>query len=171
MKKQLFLLILSLLISTGCYAQNKFPEGISKVRGEQFQVSHTGLNNDRIVVYNVKGKHTKGGPVSDNPNALPYEREDIHFDIPAAKAIIREVLKLKTKELRQNEDFPLVILQFEQSGKLTDISYGFKKGTLISLEDIAEIDARLRRTIKATYTGITYKDYKILMYSLDIIRF
>jgi len=171
MKKQLFLLILSLLISTGCYAQNKFPEGISKVKGEQFQVSHTGLNNDRIVVYNVKSKYAKGAVITDNPNALRLKREDIHFDITAANAIIREVLKPKAKKLRQNEDFPLVIFKFERTGKLTDISYGLKKNTLINLKDIAEIDTRLRRTIRATYTGITYKDYKVLMYSLGIIQF
>jgi len=171
MKNQLILIILGLLISTGCYVQNKYPEGVSKVRGEQFKIEYTGLENDRIVVYNLKGKLAQGEPISDKPYALRLKREDIHFDITAAKTIIREILKPKAKELRQSEDFPLVILHFERTGKLTDISYGFKKGTLVSLKDIAKIDARLRRTIRATYTGITYKDYKLLMYSLGIIQF
>jgi len=171
MKTQLILLILGLLISAGCYAQNKYPDGISKVKGEQFQISYTGLNKDLIVVYNLKSKYTKGGPVSDNPNAFPFRQEDIHFDVPAAKAIIQQVLKLKLEKLRQNEDFINIGFTFEPSGKLTDIGYGVKKGTLISLKDIAEIDARFRSTTRATYTGTTYKDYKVLMYSLGTTWF
>jgi len=171
MKTQLFLIILGVLISTGCYAQNKYSEGISKVKGEQFQVSYTGLDKDVIVVYNLKNKYTKGIPLTDNPNALPLRREDIHFDVPAAKAIIQGVLKPKKEQLRQNENIISVQLIFERSGELSDIAYGLKRNTLISLKDIAEIDARFRSTISATYTGTAYKDYKVLTYSLGITWF
>jgi len=171
MKTPISLIILGLLISTGCYAQNKFPEGISKVKNEQFQVEYTGIENELILVYNVKSRYTKGGSLSDNPLVLPFSQDDIHFDITAANAIIQKVLKPKNEKLHQNEDFVHVIFKFEQSGKLTDISYGFKKGTLISLEDIAEIDARLRKNITASFTGKAYKDYKFLIYYLRQIRF
>jgi len=168
MKTQLFLIILGLLISAECYAQNKYPEGISKVKGEQFQISYTGMEKDLIVVYNVRSKYAEGGPKSDNP---PPKREDIHFDVPAAKAIIQQVLELKYEKLHQNEDFVNVQLIFERSGKLTGISYGLKKNTLITLEDVAEIDTRLRKTVIATYTGRDIKDHKIFLYSLGMFRF
>ena len=171
LKNQIFLTILGVLLTTGCYAQNKYSEGISKAKGEQFQITYTGLDNDLIVISNVKNKYAKGGPVSDNPNALPFRREDIHIDVPAANAIIQQVLKPKNEKLHQNEDFVNVLFRFERSGKLSDISFGLKPNTLISLEDIAEIDARLRGIISATYTGKAYKDHKTFMYSLGMIRF
>ncbi|NEU10161.1 hypothetical protein GZH53_17690 [Flavihumibacter sp. R14] len=171
MRIQLFFITLGSLISVGCYAQNMFKEGVSKVKNEQFKIEYAGLDNDMIVIYNLKSKHAKGGPVSDNPLAAPLKREDFHFDRSAAYAIIQGIVKAKLENLRKNEDFVQVILTFEKSGKLTDIGYGLKKTTLVSLGEIAEIDARLRDSIVATFTGNTYKEYNFLIYSLGIIKF
>ena len=85
-------------------------------------------------MYNVKSKHADGGPISDNPNALPLRRKDIHFDVTATNAIIQEVLKPKIGMLHQNEEFVNVGITFERSGKISDIGYGLKPNTLISLE-------------------------------------
>ena len=171
MKTHLILITFGILIGTGCYAQNKFPEGLSEVKNEQFQITYTGLNKDLIVVYNVKGKHAKGGPASEKLYPLPYKREDIHFDKSAAYAIIQNVFNLKKEKLHQNDDFVTIGIEFEGSGRISDIDYGMKKGTLISLADIAEIDARLRKSITATFTGEVYKEYKFLRYSLGMIEF
>ena len=166
MKNQLFTIALGVLIISGCYAQNKYSEGISKANGERFQITYTWPDKDLMVISNVKNKYEKGGPGSDNPNALPMRREDIHFDVPAAKAIIQQVLKPKYENLHKNEDFVHVDLIFESSGELSDITFGVMKNTLVSLEDLAEIDARLRNTLSATYTGREFKDHKIFIYNL-----
>lgn len=170
MKNKLIFLIL-VVLSTGCYAQNKYLEGLSKVNGEQFQITYSGPDNDFIVVYNVKSKYSKRVTASDNPRAQLVKREDFHFDKPAVKAIIQQVLKTKKQKLDQNEDFVHIEFVFEPSGKLADISYGVEKRTLISLDDLAEIDARLRKSINATFTGNAFKDYKFLSYSYGTIRF
>lgn len=124
MKNQLFTIVLGVLIITGCYAQNKYSEGISKANGERFQITFTWPDKDLMVISNVKNKYEKGGSGSDNPNALPMRREDIHFDVPAARAIIQQVLKPRYKELNKCEGFLYVGLIFESSGKLSDISFG-----------------------------------------------
>ena len=171
MKKSLILIILSVLITTGCYAQNKYPQGISKIKGEQFRISNSGLENDLIVVCNLKNKYALGGPNPENPNAPEYKREDIHFDVPAAKAIIHMVLQGKKEKLQQNEDFVHVDLIFKRSGKLSDVAYAVKKNTLITLADIAEIDAQLRNTLRATFTGNAYKEHRIFNYDFGSVRF
>jgi hypothetical protein len=171
MKSKIFLAIVGALLSTGSNAQTKFSEGISKVKGEQFKIEYTGLDRDLIVVYNVKSKHADGGPISDNPNAFPLKQEDIHFDVPAARAVIQKVLKPKNVMLHQNEEFVNVGITFERSGRISDIGYGLKKGTVISLEEIAEIDALIRKSITASFTVSTSKDYKFLIYDLGNITF
>jgi hypothetical protein len=51
------------------------------------------------VVNNVKSKYAQGVKASDKPLPLPLKREDIHFDVPAANAIIQQVLKPKYNKL------------------------------------------------------------------------
>lgn len=159
-----------LVLASGCNAQNKYPKGVSNVNGETFQISYTGPDNDFIVVYNVKSKYS-GVAASDNPHALLVKREDIHFDVSAVKAIIQQAFKTKKEKLHSNKDFLHIEFNFERSGKLSDISYGVEKKTLISMEDLANIDTRLREVIRATFTGNAFNDYKYLSYSFGTIRF
>ncbi|NEU09411.1 hypothetical protein GZH53_13885 [Flavihumibacter sp. R14] len=91
--------------------------------------------------------------------------------MPAAKAIIQKVLQGKKEKLQQNEDYVHVDLIFERSGKLSDITYAVKKNTLITLADLAEIDAQLRFTLGATFTGNAYKEHKIFNYDFGSVRF
>jgi hypothetical protein len=171
MKTLLIILTLGTLTCAGCYAQNKFPEGVSTVKNEQFKIEYTDWDKDFIVVYNVKSRHTKAGPESDDSFAPPIKRDDIHFDKTAPYTIIQKVLKPRLEKLHKNEDFVHIILVFEKSGKLSDVSYGLKKSTLISLEEIAEIDTRLRNSIVAAFTGDDYKKYKFIIYRLGTISF
>ena len=96
---------------------------------------------------------------------LPVMEKDKHADTVRATAIVKEVLKDKIVELRENKDYISIRYVFYQNGQVMNINYGLPQYTLITPTEIAEIDQRLRKEVKAWFTGRDYKQFPAIHYN------
>jgi protein-arginine kinase len=98
-------------------------------------------------------------------------KKDLHVDKDAINQIIYNVLNDKLVALKNNKETMSVLVNFEPNGKITDISFTLKEKTQITLEEIEDIDQKLRKNITASFTGEAYKHYIAINYDLPVIVF
>jgi hypothetical protein len=121
----------------------------------------------RIGVNSKSNKYSKGIPYPKIKHPLPINQNtDIHVDKNAVRQIINEVLNVKLGALKRNKENIDVAFDFYPNGAIADVGYTLRKNTVITLQDIEEVDQRLRSTIKATFTGRAYLQYEAIYYPI-----
>ncbi len=90
---------------------------------------------------------------------------DMHVNVDEIKPIVYGVLDGKIKRLKQNKERIEFDLIFKPNGEIVDITFFLNENTLISAQEIEEIDTQLRSKIKATFTGKQYVNYEVIRYS------
>jgi hypothetical protein len=179
MKKLIFIFLIGCFIIP-CSAQTRLVAGEMKAKHDTFIVKEidSKLLMDsikRIVVYSKSNLYNKGIPYSEaekNRRFLPMNpKKDTHVDNGAVKQIVYNVLNNKLSALKKNAETMDLILVFHPDGKLTDVAFGLRENTLVTLQDIEEIDRRLRTEIKASFTGKQYAYYIAINYYIPTIIF
>ena len=164
--------IITILISSGCYAQKKLTEGTLKVKSTIYEVKKSEYGKNRIAVFNQNIKYPHGIGNSSNPRAFPMKHSDMHVDAEKVNEIVYSVLKNKLKELKDNHEFMNIGVVFEQDGSLVDVEYfTLSQNTLINIEEIDQINKKLKNEIRMRFTGRDYLDYKAFAYSFPMIKF
>ena len=167
MKKIIFLLLIC-FICIQSSAQTRLIPGELKGKQDTFIIQKLDEPWDTIkyiIVSSKSNKYSQGIPRPKVRHLLPVNQNmDIHVDKNAVKQIIDEVLSQKLAALHKGKEKIDVAFDFHPNGELTDISYGLRENTLITLQDIEEIDQRLRSAIRATFTGRAYLQYEAIYY-------
>lgn len=97
---------------------------------------------------------------------------DIHIDFDQIKQIAYNVLKPKWKDLKNNSEKMNILLVLKQDGSMWDVSFGLNENTLVTAEEIEQIDSKIRSGVRATFTGKRYLQYEAISYSaLPTIKF
>lgn len=167
MKKIFLLTTMVFVIQVILTAQEKFVQGNIHIGHDIYDIRI----NDEYPIIGISNlsKNKKAVPQPSRggyvEGVLPIEEEDKHADTVLAKSIIMDVLKSKLVALRENKDFIKVSYVFYQNGEVMNIDYILPQHTLITPREIAEIDHRLRKEIKAWFTGRDYKEYPAIYYN------
>ncbi|WP_179414249.1 hypothetical protein HDF19_16055 [Mucilaginibacter sp. E4BP6] len=175
--KKIILTIALLIIFIKCSAQTKLTPGEIQGKHDTFIVNKLSYHDSvrYIDIYSKSNKYNNGIPYTKeekNRTFVPMDfRKDLHVDKDAAKQIIYTILSDKLAALKNNKETMSVLVEFETDGKITDISFTLKEDTLVSLEDIEQIDYSLRKNITATFTGENYKHYIAINYNFPVIIF
>jgi len=148
-----------------CSAQTRLMPGILKGKHDTFVVEKLKLADSLIVVYSKGNKYVNGLPRPKVPHFLPMGRFDVHVDNNAIKQLIYSALKTKLADLKKNKESIITNFDFYPNGQISDISFGLHENTLVTLQDIEDIDQKLRVTVKATFTGKAYLQYEAIYYS------
>jgi len=167
MKKIIYFLIISATCIT-CAAQTRLTPGEIKGKHETFTIhlfkSMTTDTQKLLVVYSKSNKYNKGIPRAKNPNAIPYNpKTDVHVNNDSIRSIIYRVLN-NIDELKKNKEEMGLIFAFELNGDLTQITFSLHGNTLITLQQIEEIDKQLRANVKASFTGKWYSQFPVIDY-------
>ncbi|WP_316843874.1 hypothetical protein [Pedobacter psychrodurus] len=85
--------------------------------------------------------------------------------------LIKDKLSDKLASLKKNEAVISVFLSFEQNGKIADISYTLKNAENISVNEISQLDKKIRDNILATFSGREYSNFPVINYPAIYIRF
>jgi hypothetical protein len=172
MKKIIFFLLIWFALSK-CSAQTRLIPGEIKGKHDTFIIQKypkpfDTINN--IVISSKKNKYNNGIPYTAAEKSgkfVPMHlKTDIQVDNGAIKQIVFAVLGEKLNSLKNNKEVMSYILYFKHDGQISDISFGLHKNTLITLQEIEEIDRRLRTTVKATFTGKAYLQYEVVNYNI-----
>lgn len=165
MKKNLLIIVFVFGINLMLLAQGQFREGNMEIGGDIYEVF---FSEKSIGMLNLS-KNTKDIPLPSRggylDGVLPVEEKDKHADTALAKSIVMDVLKDKRVILRENKDFVRVNYVFYQNGDVMNINFSLPKHTLITPTEIARIDQRLRKEMKAWFTGRDYKEYPAIHYN------
>lgn len=173
--KKLFCVVISVLIVINCKAQKRLEAGKVTVKNHTFSVtayqSVVKGSPRAIVISNIENKYRNGIP-SPKPGLIPMGLHDIHIDFDQIKQIAYNVLKPKWKDLKNNSEKMNILLVLKQDGSMWDVSFGLNENTLVTAEEIEQIDSKIRSGVRATFTGKRYLQYEAISYSaLPTIKF
>lgn len=166
--KKIFLMITIVLIGPFILpAQERFEHGTMNVGDAVYDIRISteypviGISN---LSKNKKEipRPSRGGY---HDGVFPIREEDKHADTVLAKSIVMDILKDKLVLLKENKDFVGINYVFYQNGKVMNIDFILPKYTLITPTEIARIDTRLRKEMKAWFTGRDYKEYPAIHYN------
>ncbi|MFC3198142.1 hypothetical protein ACFOET_11020 [Parapedobacter deserti] len=165
--KLLGITIINILLCLTVSAQQKFTEGKMIVDEISFEVSFP--KTESIVVSSRLPKYKDGYPLPQSPTPpLPIRRGDMEVDTLIDRKIIYEALKEKLDKLKANSEKITIRYVFGQDGNVLDISsYSLPKNTLTPKE-LAVIDKRLRKEVKATFKGREYLEHPVIFYGREI---
>ncbi len=165
--KKIIILLLICFIKLQSSAQTRLMPGEMKGKHDTF-IIHKLKPFDSvnyIVVYSKGNKYNNGIPSPKVPHFIPMSYLDTHVDNKTIKQIVYTVLNKKLAALKQNKETMTTNFDFYPNGQICDASFGLHENTLITLQDIEEIDQELRATLKATFTGKQYLQYEVIYYS------
>jgi hypothetical protein len=115
---------------------------------------------------------SKGIPYPKNPRAFPILRSDIHADTAKARQLVLTILQKKLGALKHNKEIMDIDVVFEQDGTLRDLSYiRVNKNTLITPNEIEQIEQKLKAEIRVRYTGKDNLDHVAISYEFPRIVF
>lgn len=158
MKSPVFVLIFSVLP----FFMQVFAQHPEKIEVGQWHIGDEVYN----VVFskNYKTILIENTSKNVNPLLLPSVDPDlrlipaeIHIDVKKERRIIFEVLTDKLPKLKENKEFIRVTYAFNARGNVILLDFAFANSTIMTLKDVAKIDQRLRKEIKATFSGESYK--------------
>jgi len=165
--KNLIFILFAFTLCSSCFAQTTLKDGRYQLDGKFFKVTKSTYLDKTSFSVSVIGRYwDKPSPSPKNPNGLPINKKDIHFDIDNTKAIVNDVLAVNSKKLALNKDRIDMSFTFLQDGSIEHITYFFNGNTIISLKDIAKIDMELKKKIKATFSGEEYKNFYLIPFGM-----
>lgn len=154
-------------LSINAIAQTRFVEGKNIIDSETFEAR---FSEELLVVWNVKNKHVIPRFAGKYP-PLPIRKGDMQVDTTQQRKIIYEVLADKREKLHQQRECVAMTYEFGQDGKVINVIFGLPHNTIISPREIALIDKRLRKEVKATFAGIEYLKFSAIPFTQNNIYF
>ena len=157
---------------TQCFAQTRLLAGEVKSNNKTFivhKIKPMLSDTEKIIsVYSKSNKYNNGIPYSKaekDPRFLPMNQvTDMHVNVDEIKPLVYGVLGDKIRRLKQNKESIEFDLIFKPNGEIVDMTFFLNENTLISAQEIEEIDTQLRNKIKATFTGKQYLNYEAIPY-------
>ena len=175
--KKMILSSIVFMIYINCHGQTKLVPGEINIKHDTFVIfTLKPVDSIKYIgIYSNSNKYKNGVPYTKaekNRTFVPMDfRKDLHVNQNVLKQIIYNKLSNKLNSLKSNKETMRVNIEFEPNGKVTDIIFTLKENTNITLEDIEQIDQKIRRDINATFTGENYKQYIAIDYYLPVIVF
>jgi hypothetical protein len=162
------------LLYIQCSAQK--PIALGEVKGKQttFVVNELKpFNSEKnIIIYSKNNKYNNGVPYPKNPSLPPLPLRYVTVNKADVKPIVYDILKQKIDLLQRNKETIAVHVLFKTTGEVADISFTLHENTLITIQEIEEIDKQLRSKIKASFTGKQYFEYEVISGgNFPVIRF
>lgn len=159
----------TILFSHGM-AQETFKIGKQVVCGTTFTVSFGEVDPNTMLVESRLAQYKDGYPRAEGPRPpWPIEKKDKKVDTVAEKRVLQEVLKDKLNKLNTNNEEITIRYVFSQEGNVVDISsYSLSRNTLVTPKELALIDKRLRKEVKATFTGPAYLQWPVIFFGREI---
>jgi len=155
-------------VSFNAIAQDRFLEGKNIISSETtFEVKYS---EELLTVWNVRNIYPVPKPKGEYP-PLSIRKGDMQVDTIQQKKILKEVLASKMTKLHQQREFISIRYVFGQDGKVINIVYSFLPNTMVTPKQLASIDKRLRKEVKATYRGIEYLEFPAIHFSQKFIFF
>jgi len=150
-------------------AQEKFVQGLQTVDGKTFKVTFS-KSFDIMSVDSRLPIYKDGYPQPQSPTPpLPIRSGDMEVDTVVDRNIFFDVLESKLDALNTNKEVVIINYVFDHDGNILDISsYGFPKNTLITPKELAMIDKRLRKEVKASFKGREYLEHPVIFYGREI---
>jgi hypothetical protein len=178
MKERIIYCLFISVLFISCKAQKPLRTGIVNYKDKAFKIYTSGVNASGKIIHYF-GIQEKDGKYIDSlpPNAKPYywlipiEKNEVVFDEQRITEIVKEVLKDKLNKLHQQEEYLGIRFYFDKDGSIGMISMLAKNPTIISVKEIYQIQANLKKEIKATFKGNAWKDYGVIKRELPDIRF
>ncbi|WP_293786035.1 hypothetical protein [uncultured Pedobacter sp.] len=174
--KKILILCLAICMFSSCYAQQIIRAGIYEFNGKRFKVkdldfkSYNGKNI--IIIGNPDYKYQNTPPpLPKVEHPFPMQKKDIQINNDKIRKIIFDVLKENLEKLKKNDENISLSFDLSQNGQILSIGYSLNQKTFISIEDIAEIDKRIKDEIKVNFTGTDYLQYDVISYSMPTILF
>jgi len=173
MKKFLRLLaitIANMILCLTAEAQEKFTEGKLTVDDRIFETGFSEIDTNRMWVITKLPQYENGYPLPKSPTPpLPTRDGDMKVDTIIDKTVVHEVLRDKLEELKTNGERITIHYVFGQDGNVVDISsYSLPRNTLITPKELAMIDKRLRKEVKATFKGREYLEHPVIFFGREI---
>ena len=175
MKKIILLSTLAFSLSS-CYAQKSISLGVRRVNGKKFEVKATeiqiGKGKPGVIVFNADYEYNyKAPPLPKGPHPFPMQMKDIHMENDKVKSIVISVLRYKMQVLKERSETLRLLFSLDQRGAPKNISYSMAQQTSISLKDISEIDEKMKKQVRASFTGTDYLQYNVIHYNMPLISF
>lgn len=163
-------MIVSITFCLNAMAQVGFSEGKYTVDGRTFEIMFSDINANRMTVISKLPQYKEGYPLPEGPTPpLMVRRSDINVDTVADRQVFHEVLKGKLGELATNSEKIVIYYVFGQDGNIVDISfYILPRNTVITPEELALVDKRLRNEVTASFKGPDYLNWPVIFYGRDI---
>ena len=160
----------SVLLYFPTTAQERFTVGTYTVDGRDFRVRLSRTNSSRMGVISALPQYTDGYPQPKQPfPPLGIRPGDMKVDTTVDRKVFCEVLKNKLEALRENSEIITISYVFEHNGEVLDITdYTFPRNTIITPKELALIDKRLRREVKASFKGREYLQHPVIYYGREI---
>ncbi|UKT64288.1 hypothetical protein [Pedobacter mucosus] len=169
-------ILLQLLVVSISHGQNRIQPGIYTIKNKKYEVIRTNVfseaSNEKIIISSVDNKYFHSAPPRPKVQyPFPMQLKDIHVDNDRAKSIILNVLKDKLDMLKSENDTLGIRIVFMENGKIGGITYMLKPSTIITIDNIDQIEKLFKAELKAKFTGIDYLQYKLISYSLPSVIF
>jgi len=151
-------------------AQDKFTEGKQIVGDRTFETRFSEVDVNRMSVNSQLPQYKNGYSLPEGQAQLLMVRpSDIKVDTVMDRKIFSEVLKNKLQKLRTNGERITIRYVFGKDGDVVDISsYSLPRNTFITPKELALIDKRLRKEVKASITGPDYLNWPVIFFGRDI---
>lgn len=164
MKKHILIVGFLFIGTITLSAQEKFIQGETEMNGEIFRIRFSNM----FPSIHVRNISRNIDPVPrPRPGFIPFEISEGNMSVDTARErnIIYDVLVDKRKQLKANKDRISISYVFYQNGTVMNISYILPDTTLIAPIELAEIDRRLRKEVKALFKGVEYLDLPAIEYN------
>ena len=163
MKTFIYILLAFFSVST-CSAQTRLSPGRINAKHGTFIINkhdkRSFETHTKIVIYSESNKYNNGLPRPRTHNAIPINPKDIHENIDDVKPIVYGILNKKLDALKQAHEEMYILINFKTTGEVADIVFSLNENTVVTLEEIEEIDLKLRANIKVTFTGKVYLQHE-----------
>lgn len=168
--KSVIIVTVNILLCLTATAQDKFTEGKQTLDGRTFETRFTEIDVNIMIVNSQLPQYKNGYPLPMGPtHPLMVRPKDMKVDTVVDRMIVYNVLKHKLEKLRVNGERITISYVFGQDGNVVDISsYFLSRNTLITPKELALIDKRLRKEVKASFKGPDYLNWPVIFFGRDI---
>ncbi|MFB5945835.1 hypothetical protein [Albibacterium profundi] len=169
-EKSAIILTVSIILCLTATAQDNFSEGKYTVDGRIFETTFSDIYANRMTVDSKLPQYKEGYPWPEGPNLpLMVLRSDMKVDTVIDRKIIYEVLEDKLENLKANGEELTVRYAFGPDGDVVDISsFSLARNTLITPQELALIDKRLRKEVRASFKGPDYRNWKVIPFVREL---
>ena|SRR5690606_29480993 len=167
--KSVIAVTVNVILCLTAIAQDKFTEGKHTISDRVFETRFSEINANNMIVTSQLPQYRNGYGLPKTTTPLAVRPGDMKVDTVVDREIFYEVLKDKLKKLRTNGEKITIFYVFGQGGDIVDIEgYFLPRHTVITPRELALIDKRLRKEVKASFTGPDYLNWPVIFFGRDI---